>query len=179
MTNKNYLIVVGVDGSPGARSALRWAIREAHSRGGSVQAVNAWRWEFPELRTKDTDERQSKLAEAMLSRELAALPPYQQAGVTIACEAVEGRPAEVLTEAARDADLLVLGSHGHSRQLHQVMGSITEACIGAATCPVVVIPATVQIGETRDHQSTSAGRGAGAGGAVDLQHSTMAMDSAA
>jgi nucleotide-binding universal stress UspA family protein len=167
-----------VDGSAGARSALRWAVREAHARGGSVQAVNAWRWEFPELRAKDTGKRQAKLAEAMLRQEVEALPQYQVSAVPIACEAVEGQAADVLTEAARSGDLLVLGSHGHSRQLYQVLGSVAEGCIRKAPCPVVVIPATVHIEETNDQRPVGGGR-AGVGGAVDLQHSTVAMDPAA
>lgn len=144
MNKDNYVIVVGVDGSKGGRHALSWAVHEAHSRGGSVQAVTAWRWDFPELRMEETAERQTKLSEALLAREVEALPLYQLAGIPIACETVEGQPAEVLVAAARDADLLVLGSHGHSRQIHQVLGSVTEECIRNATCPVVVLPTAYQ-----------------------------------
>jgi nucleotide-binding universal stress UspA family protein len=61
-------------------------------------------------------------------------------GVAVAEEAVEGPPARVLTDTARDADLLVLGSHGHGRLFHAVVGSVADACIRAATCPVVVAP---------------------------------------
>jgi nucleotide-binding universal stress UspA family protein len=53
---------------------------------------------------------------------------------------VEGRAADVLTTAARDADLLVLGSHGHSQVRHTVLGSVSEECVRKATCPVVVLP---------------------------------------
>jgi nucleotide-binding universal stress UspA family protein len=141
MTASNYLIVVGVDGSQGSRSALRWAIREAGSRGGSVQAVNAWRWEYPELRTEGTTGRMATAAEALMTKELQALPSHETRSVPVALEAVEGPPADVLVEAARGADLLVLGSHGHSRQLHQVLGSVSEACIRQATCPVLIVPA--------------------------------------
>jgi K+-sensing histidine kinase KdpD len=35
-------IVVGVDGSHGSQTALRWALREAQLRGVSVHAVFAW-----------------------------------------------------------------------------------------------------------------------------------------
>ena len=35
---------------------------------------------------------------------------------------------------------LVLGSHGHRRVRHTVLGSVSEDCIRKATCPVVVIP---------------------------------------
>jgi nucleotide-binding universal stress UspA family protein len=46
---------------------------------------------------------------------------------------VEGRAAE-------GAHLLVLGSHGHSRTWHTVLGSVTEECVREATCPMVIIP---------------------------------------
>lgn len=35
-------IVVGVDGSPSSRAALRWAVRQARLTGGTVDAVIAW-----------------------------------------------------------------------------------------------------------------------------------------
>ena len=35
-------IVVGVDGSPTSGPALRWAIREAATRGVPIQLVSAW-----------------------------------------------------------------------------------------------------------------------------------------
>jgi nucleotide-binding universal stress UspA family protein len=63
------------------------------------------------------------------------------AGVPVVAEVVEGRAAHVLCQAARDADLLVLGSHGHDRVYHTVLGSTAEECVESAECPVVVIPA--------------------------------------
>src|SRR6185437_15197905 len=36
------IVVVGVDGSAGARAALRWAIAEARLRGARLRAVHAW-----------------------------------------------------------------------------------------------------------------------------------------
>jgi nucleotide-binding universal stress UspA family protein len=35
-------IVVGVDGSQGARAALEWAVAEARLRGDTVEVVHAW-----------------------------------------------------------------------------------------------------------------------------------------
>src|SRR5436190_531591 len=34
----------------------------------------------------------------------------------------------------------VLGSHGHGRLFHAVLGSVVEQCIRAGVCPVVVVP---------------------------------------
>ncbi len=135
-----YRIVVGVDGSDGGDRALRWAVREAAERGGTVQAVIAWNWEaigapptFADV--DDPRERAERTLAAAIVAALTAGP-----GVSVAAEVVRGYPAQVLVEAARDADLLVLGSHGHGRVFHAVLGSVAEECVRAATCPVVVVP---------------------------------------
>jgi nucleotide-binding universal stress UspA family protein len=60
--------------------------------------------------------------------------------VPIATEVLEGDPAQKLAEAARDADLLVVGSRGHGHLRHAVLGSVSEGCVRHATCPVVVLP---------------------------------------
>jgi nucleotide-binding universal stress UspA family protein len=137
-----YRIVVGVDGSEGGRRALRWAIREAAVRGGMVQAVIAWRWDVrdvaPYAATHPDEDRER--SEAVLTREIESVPLFERAGIALAATVAEGRAPEVLTAAARSADLLVLGSHGHGRARHTVLGSVSEECVRKATCPVVVIP---------------------------------------
>ncbi|WP_197087913.1 universal stress protein [Micromonospora sp. HK10] len=141
----NYLIVVGVDGSDGGRRALDWATREATTRGGTVQAVITWRWDGvesgPATATNPGDEKQH--ARAILDREIQAVTAGRAPLSPVAAEVVEGRAADVLTHAARGADLLVLGSHGHSRFRHTVLGSVSEECVRKASCPVVVIPVPV------------------------------------
>ncbi|GLH99788.1 universal stress protein [Phytohabitans aurantiacus] len=138
----NYQIVVGVDGSDGGRRALRWAVREAAGHGGTVQAVTAWRWDgidaMPPGTLSPADERER--AETMLRHEIEMVPPHERGALPIATEVLEGRPGDVLAAAARRADLLVLGSHGHSRVRHTVLGSVSEECIRKSSCPVVVVP---------------------------------------
>lgn len=141
--NGTYRIVVGVDGSPAGIRALRWAVAEAEARSGTVEAVTAWQWEgpaFSEIRlASDPDTVRAGAQEDLDAAVRAVSTEHPHA--TVAAEVVEGPPAAVLTHAAADADLLVLGSHGHSRLRHAVLGSVAEACMRAATCPVVVIPA--------------------------------------
>jgi nucleotide-binding universal stress UspA family protein len=136
---RTFRIVAGVDGSEGGRHALRWAVREAAAKGGTVQAVIAYRFDAPTIADEGLDAERRR-AEALLAHEVEALPAYQRTGVSIACEALEGMAAEVLTTAAREADLLVVGSNGHSGVWHTAVGSISEGCIRQSTCPVVVIP---------------------------------------
>jgi nucleotide-binding universal stress UspA family protein len=45
-----------------------------------------------------------------------------------------------LHEAAVDADLLILGRHGHNPPLGLLVGSNTRTLVHNATCPVVVVP---------------------------------------
>jgi nucleotide-binding universal stress UspA family protein len=137
-------IVVGVDGTEGGRRALNWALREASNRGGSVRAVMSWRWDTASP-TQSTESIQSE-AERVLRDEIAsqraAVPG--EADVSVAAEVVEGRAADVLVRAARDADLLVLGSHGHNRMLRTVLGSTAQEVVESARCPVVVIPSSAR-----------------------------------
>jgi nucleotide-binding universal stress UspA family protein len=137
-----YRIVVGVDGSEGGRRALRWAIREAAARGGTVQAVVAWRldlYDLPPYATAHPDEERQR-CELVLAHEIESIPAFERADVAVAATVAEGRAPDVLSAAASSADLLVLGSHGHGRMRHTVLGSVSEECVRKATCPVVVIP---------------------------------------
>ncbi|MFC4147572.1 universal stress protein [Micromonospora mangrovi] len=139
----NRLIVVGVDGSDGGRRALDWAVDEAVSRGGAVQVVVAWRWDRIEVgpmtqATGPVDEQER--ARTLLDDEIRGVLLRRGPGCSVAGEIAEGPAADVLTAAARTADLLVLGSHGHNRLRHTVLGSVSEECVRKASCPVVVIP---------------------------------------
>ena len=137
-----YRTVVGVDGSEGSARALRWAVNEAHTRGGTVQAVMTYDWAGTEaaMLAGLGPEGERKHAEGVLADAVAAVR-LEFPRVPVATEVLLGNAAQKLTEAARDADLLVVGSHGHGRLYHAVLGSVSEACIRHATCPVVVIPA--------------------------------------
>jgi nucleotide-binding universal stress UspA family protein len=142
----SYLLVVGVDGSEGGRRALDWAAQEAATRGGAVQAVIAWSWDGLEYGpvTASGPEEEARRAGEVLEREVTALTDRRGSAFPVATEVIEGRPADVLAAAGGAADLLVLGSHGHSRVRHTVLGSVSEDCIRKATCPVVVIPAPIR-----------------------------------
>ena len=140
--NTRHLIVVGVDGSDGGRRALEWAVREADARGSAIQAVTAWQWDgidyTPAVATSPQEAKER--ATRLLEEEISALIARHGSHLPIAAEVIEGNPGETLARAAGAADLLVLGSHGHSRVRRTVLGSVSEETIRKATCPVVVIP---------------------------------------
>ena len=152
-----YRIIVGIDGSDGADRALRWAADEADRRNAAgqpaiLQALTAWAFdptgELESVAIRLPDPRQA--AEDTLSaavRRVRETHPH----TLIAAEAVHGPTSDVLVRASDDADLLVLGSHGHSRMYHAVLGSVAEACIRNATCPVLIIP----MARAASHRSTT------------------------
>jgi len=141
--NKVPRIVAGVDGSPSSVSALRWAARQAELTGGTLDAVIAW--EFPMAAggmgwapisgIDGTD--YSELATKALSAAVAEVNPLP--GVTVHQIVVEGNAAQVLLDAAKNADLLVVGNRGHGGFADALIGSVSVRCLHHATCPVVVV----------------------------------------
>jgi len=136
---KSYRIVVGVDGTEGSERALRWAIHEAAARGGLVTAVTAWTWADLDSAAITGPDEARRHVEEMLGK-LIVKALNDDPRVPVATQVVCGGAGEILVATARDADLLVLGSHGHGRLFHAVVGSVAEECIRRATCPVVVLP---------------------------------------
>jgi nucleotide-binding universal stress UspA family protein len=135
-------IVVGVDGSPGGRRALRWALDQAARTGALVCAVTAWTWDGIETMAPapmNPDEARVQ-AEKMAAEEVATAMDNLAKPVPVEVVVRAGRPARVLADAAASAQLLVVGSHGHSRLYHAVLGSVSDECVRCAVCPVVVVP---------------------------------------
>ena len=143
-------IVVGVDGSPGSRIALRWAVAEARRRSAQVDAVMSWQlpaagavpWfgslpPMPDLASEAGDQLQLVLRdEGLADSDDPAVSPI----------VVEGSPAAVLIDAATDADLLVVGTRGWGEFRGMLLGSVGLHCVTHAPCPVVVVPAETTTG---------------------------------
>ena len=138
-------IVVGIDDSPGARAALRWAVGQAKVTGAKIEAVYAFdfhvTWdEEPGVQFEDWRSRAELLARESLNEVLADVSLSPDDGL-ISAVAVEGSPAPILIAASMDADLLVVGSRGRGGFGGLLLGSVSQHCVGHAKCPVVVVPA--------------------------------------
>ena len=70
------------------------------------------------------------------------------AKLTITTEALVGRPvaAIVRTAKARNADLIVMGTHGRSGVAHALLGSVAERVVRSAPCPVLTIRDASRVG---------------------------------
>ncbi|MFG2309257.1 universal stress protein [Streptomyces sp. NPDC048566] len=143
---KPWPVVVGVDGSTGSQAALRWGITQAELTGGTVEAIAAW--QYPEvfgysygwIPSMPEGGEFAKAAERALRETVAAVCERMDQPSEVSIRVAEGHPAQVLMDAARTAQLLVLGSRGHGTFSGILLGSVSQHCVQHAPCPVVVVP---------------------------------------
>jgi len=146
------MIVVGVDGSRAALSAVGWAAREAAARGDTlsvVHAMPAWPLEVSEEdRYVEVGRWMREGATSMLD---AAVERVRQEAPRVVVEPrlLGGDPRALLIEAAADAELLVVGNHGLGGFAGMLIGSVALGVAGRVACPVAVIrdPAAWPAGE--------------------------------
>lgn len=62
---------------------------------------------------------------------------------------LQGQPLHVLLQYAKevDADMLVLGSHGHGFLSSLLLGSVAEGCVRKAELPALIVPIGQEPGE--------------------------------
>ncbi|MGW0481539.1 universal stress protein [Nonomuraea sp. NPDC003214] len=121
-------IVAGVDGSETSARVLDFAFAEARLRGCRVRAVHAWNWPGP------FDD-----AERTVLADLLAGPRERHPGVPVIEETVHAHPVEALRQAATGAELLVAGSRGRGTLAGMVLGSVSQALLQHAPCPLAVV----------------------------------------
>jgi len=139
-------IVVGVDGSAESIAAIRWAVEEGRLRKTAVRAVHVW--QYPLMSTGDAffgpgfdplPIDPGELRELAVAGLADAVRKATDVPDAVEQEVVEGHAAEGLVEAAKDAELLVVGSRGHGGFGGLLLGSVSQACAHHARCPVVIV----------------------------------------
>jgi len=74
-------------------------------------------------------------------------------GFDVSAFLLQGHTSDTIIEEARrtDARVIVLGSHGHGAMHHLLLGSVSEAIVRHAPCPVLIVPAKQHVKrETQD-----------------------------
>ena len=138
-------ILVGVDGSGHSQRALAWAMHEAAIRHVPLTVLTvheAVRGYYSDMAVYADDPARTEDARAAAQAEtdkvLAGLDGPRPESVTV--EAVHGFVVEELINAAKDADMLVVGSRGAGGFSRLMMGSVAGQVAQHAHCPVVLIP---------------------------------------
>ncbi|HLI35813.1 MAG TPA: universal stress protein [Streptosporangiaceae bacterium] len=140
--------MVGVDGSPGSRAAIRLAFTEARYRGSPLLALMAFSPDralgAPAARpqaTLRTPDEERTTAETALRQAVSDALGGDAAGVTLRIEG--GTPGRVLVDVARsvDAQLVVLATR-RERAPSRLLGAVSQYVLRNAPCPVLVVPGT-------------------------------------
>ncbi|MHC5905753.1 universal stress protein [Streptomyces sp. S6] len=136
-------VTVGLDGSPESLAAADWAAGEALSLGLPLRLVQVWEpvpapmaqapLLGPETHQHWTDR---------IPREAARTVRRRHPGVEVSTEQVTGNPADALTEAAKDAEFLVLGSRGLGGLTGFLAGSVGLSVVAHCERPVVFVKQT-------------------------------------
>ncbi len=137
-------IVVGADGSAHSRRALEWAAREAVLRAVPLTVITVH--QIPAaLRGSGMLYLPDHAAaeHGRLTVQLDAEKVLAELGhpVSVTVLARSGHPADQLLEAARGADMIVLGSRGAGGFARLLTGSVSTQVSQHARCPVVIVPA--------------------------------------
>ncbi|MFJ6054346.1 universal stress protein [Streptomyces sp. NPDC092307] len=131
-------LVVGVDGSPQSRAAADWAAREAVRRDLPLHVVHAWLWQpltAPIVQDRDTEARRADDVLKEVEGELTHRYPR----LALTAEVLSDAPVPALLHAAKDAEMLVIGTRGHGALVGFLLGSYGRQVIAAAECPVVSV----------------------------------------
>ena len=131
-------IVVGVDGSPESIQALKWAAALAPTLDAGITAIAAWHLETTFSAYAATEWDPEADAKQVLMDALAeAFGGHLPEGLRGEC--CRGQSAQVLIEQGKEARLLIVGSRGRGGFAGLLLGSVSQACVEHATCPVLVV----------------------------------------
>ncbi|KUO07949.1 universal stress protein [Streptomyces sp. DSM 15324] len=157
-------VTAGLDGSPESRAAAEWAARESALRSLPLKLVHVWE-PVPEpmaqapLLGAETQQHWTERSEmgvppaegwGSIPREAAEGIALRHPGLEVITEQLYGHPADVLPEAAKDADLLVLGSRGLSGPGGFIVGSVGLSVVAHAERPVVLVRALQQAADEHE-----------------------------
>ena len=145
-------ILVPLDFSPASDAALACArdLAQQYSARLSLlhvvtdpRAIGMW---TPEMYVPAAGEIQVRLLREARERLDSALPADERSQFMVTVDVRLGDVAENILETARErnADLIVMGTHGRHGLSHLLLGSVAERVLRNATCPVLTTHAEPQ-----------------------------------
>lgn len=138
-------IIVGIDGSGHSQRALEVAIAEAALRRVPLtvlavhQVVAGYSGHGVAYPGDDVlADKARQAAQEEVDRAVADLGDAQPPSITVL--GVSGLPAETILAAAKDADLIVVGSRGAGGFSRLLMGSVSYQVAHHSHVPVLIVP---------------------------------------
>ena len=152
-------IVWATDGSEMANAALPYAKALAREQGCPLVVTHSVEV-FAPSRTTGVPmyEREMELGEALVH----LVTDLKGEGLDASLEIVNGvaiQPAHVISDVARrvGADLIVVGTRGHTALGGLLLGSVTQRLLHVAPCPVLAVPPVHTRAPEQDGASETAG----------------------
>ena len=140
----NHRIVVGVGPDESSINAIKFAVREAVTDGEQLDLVSGWG--LPAILTKPAEAMGGGLDPVGEQyqrnlEQLAAELREGNEGLDVVAHAVEGSsPTHAILNYAKDAKLLVLGTHSRSALGRTLFGSVTHSVLLNLCVPTVIVP---------------------------------------
>lgn len=135
-------VVVGVDGTRNSAPAIEAAFEEASFRGAPLTAVHSWS-DFPVMNPFGAEDEipwdQIQTSEqAALSESLAGMQE-RFPDVAVTRVVVKDRPVQAIFDAAKDAQLVVVGSRGRGGFRGMLLGSTSRALLHSVDVPLMIV----------------------------------------
>jgi nucleotide-binding universal stress UspA family protein len=127
--------VIAIDGSPQSRTAARFFATLPLDRALTVRLVGVVEQSRPGPIRDVAERRRGELDGAL--RAVAA--DFRAKTAAVKNMVTVGSPAVEVLEAAKFADLVVLGARGLGRMDRLLLGSVSERVLHHARCPVLVV----------------------------------------
>ncbi|GAA2287420.1 universal stress protein [Nonomuraea roseoviolacea subsp. roseoviolacea] len=134
-------IVVGYDGSQGARVAMDYAIEQARARQARVDVVYAWQAPMSAPYATAFSSFLESAFEQQKETAREAVAPWREKNpdIEFTDEEVCEHPVPALMTASASADLVVVGSRGMGGFASAVLGSVSHGVLHHVTCPIAVV----------------------------------------
>ncbi len=137
-------VMVGVDGSAYGDAALRLGLDEARCRDAKLTVVVAYHVPWLARPVEPALIQEFQASEVQLARRhadeaLARVCTGSDAEIPVEVRLMECHPQEALIQAAKTAQLTVVGSRGRAALSRALLGSVSRAVLQEATRPVAVV----------------------------------------
>lgn len=137
-------VLLGVDGSPANDPAVGFAFEEASLRGVPLVAVHAWTHPMPsgpgDMLPVVYDQAAVGEDEERLLAEALAGWHDKYPDVVVHRKVVRQVPRKALIDASDGAQLVVVGTRGRGGFTGLLLGSVSQAVLHHAACPVAIVP---------------------------------------